>query len=104
MSSQYNYVSELYDGGLLRHSCAYLNFKSASSMAARASSIESWEPVWIWRFRNFSVNLRRDGLYGGPCTIQKHLYTLQAEQQHLCRLHWGALYSALLIARTPLPL
>ena len=36
-------------------------------MAARASSMESWEPVWIWRFRNFSVSRFRDDLYGGPC-------------------------------------
>ena len=42
-------------------------------MAARASSMESWEPVWIWRFRNFSVSRFRDDLYGGPCrTCNQH--------------------------------
>ena len=51
----------------LRGGAAHLNFRRASSMAARASSMESWEPVWIWRFRNFSVSLFRDDLYGGPC-------------------------------------
>ena len=37
---------------------ARLIFSSARSMAARASSAESCEPAWIWRFRNFSAITR----------------------------------------------
>ena len=64
----------------LRGEGAHLNFSRASSMAARASSMESWEPVWIWRFRNFSVSRFKDDLYGGPCRTRNqhqiaHIHT-----------------------------
>ena len=36
-------------------------------MAARASSAESCEPAWIWRFRNFSAITRSAERYGAPC-------------------------------------
>lgn len=58
-------------------------------MAARASSIESWEPFWIWRFKNFSVNLRRDDLYGGPCTTQGISLYMHGEQEQHDSDIWG---------------
>ena len=54
-------------------------------MAARASSTESWEPVWIWRFRNFSVSRFRDDLYGGPCRTRIRSRTCHGDTQSILR-------------------